>query len=364
MRIALTHLYSWPEVRRGAERYVHELAAGLRRAGHDVALTSSATTPSRSVELDVPVRRLRRRGYLRKYGEAGLGIEFAAKSFTTLGAKRIDVWHAMSPADAAGAALLSRLRPGVRSVYTEVGFPARRSRERRADRRLYEYAAHHVDEFICLSEPAGELLTTDYGRSGQVVGGGVDMRIFRPTAQRHPKPVLLFPAALSEPRKNVGLALEAAALLGERGLPIEMWLVGPGTLPDNLSPLAQKGFELVTVQRTASADELVELYSKAWVTVLPSNAEVFGLVVLESLACGTPAVVLDDGLGPSRLVTAGTGIACEPNAVDLARACENALSLADDGATTERCRSRAADFDWDTAIVPRIVELYTGDATR
>lgn len=364
MRIALSHLYAWPEVRRGAERYTHELGAGLLRAGHDVVLITSGTAPGRSIELDVPVRRLRRRGYLGKYGDAGLGIEFGAKAFAALGTKRLDAWHAMSAGDAAAATLLGTVRPGLRSIYTECGFPARRSREQRADRHLYAYTTRHVDEFICLSEPAGDLLTTDYGRIGHVVGGGVDMKVFRPLADRHPTPVLLFPAALSEPRKNVGLALEAAALLREGGTPVELWLVGPGTLPTELSPLAQKGLESVTVHRTASESELVDLYSKAWVTVLPSNAEVFGLVVLESLACGTPGIVLDDGLGPSRLVTAGTGVACQPDAADLTRACGEALELAGDATTAERCRGRAADFDWDTAIVPRIVEIYSGAAQQ
>lgn len=363
MRIALTHLYCWPEVRRGAERYVHELAGGLRRAGHDVTLLSSAPTASRGVELEVPVRRVRRRGYLRKYGEAGLGIEFGAKALGLIGGKRIDVWHANSPADAAAAALAGQVRPGLRSVYTEVGFPARKSHENRADRHLYAYALRHVDEVICLSEPAGDLLTSDYGRVGDVVGGGVDLRIFQPSAQRHPTPVLLFPSALSERRKNVVLVLEAAARLAERERRLELWLVGPGALPADLSPLAKKGLELVTVHRTAGYDELIDMYSKAWVTVLPSQAEVFGLVVLESMACGTPAVVLDDGLGPSRLVTPGTGIGCEATSQDVARACEEALSLATDPATPERCRARAADFDWDTAIVPRIVEIYAGRAS-
>ncbi|MEY2469223.1 MAG: hypothetical protein QOF21_1921, partial [Actinomycetota bacterium] len=33
MRILLSHVYSWPEVRRGGERYLHELGAALVEAG-------------------------------------------------------------------------------------------------------------------------------------------------------------------------------------------------------------------------------------------------------------------------------------------------------------------------------------------
>jgi alpha-1,6-mannosyltransferase len=359
MRIVLTHLYGWPEVRRGAERYTHELAAGLLRAGHDVRIVTSATKVGRDRVLDVPVHRLRRRGFLAaRYGESGLNAEFGLRTLLRVAPRNIDVWHAMSPGDAAAAALVSGLRRRVRSVYTEVGFPAKASRDRRPDRRLYDYVVGNVDRFVCLSEPAGDLLKSDYGRDGDVVPGGVDLRTFRPVGSREGRPVLLFPSSLSESRKNVGLLLEAVALLVAQGQPVDVWLVGPGELPADLSPLARKGLEAVTVHRTASPEELPEMYSRAWVTVLPSHAEVFGLVVLESMACGTPAVVLDDGLGPSRLVTPRTGRRCAAESESLAQACQAALDLAADSGTAGACQARAAEFDWDTVVVPQFVAMY------
>ncbi|HEX3898848.1 MAG TPA: glycosyltransferase family 4 protein [Mycobacteriales bacterium] len=359
MRIALTHVYCWPEVRRGAERYTHELAAGLRRAGHDVRIVSTASTPGRDEVLDVPVRRYRQRTQLRRwYGSGGDSVAFGAQTLAGVAPRRLDVWHAMSVGDAAAATLAGKLRPGLRTVYTEVGFPNKASIDKRKERRLYEYVVRGVDEFISLSPPAGRYLAEGYGRGGEVVGGGVDLHSFGPADARHPTPALLVPAALSEPRKNVGLVLEAAAELTNRGQQVEVWLAGPGDLPDDLSAQAREGLSHVTMQRAASPDELPDLYSRAWVTVLPSQAEVFGLVVLESMACGTPAVVLDDGLGPSGIVTPGTGAMCAPTGVSVADACQQALELAADPRTVEACRARAADYDWDSIIVPRIVSLY------
>lgn len=358
MRIVLTHLYAWPEVRRGAERYTHELAASLRRTGHDVRIISSAPRPHRDRILDVPVSRVRRRGYLRKYGDAGLGTEFAIRATTRVIAARPDVWHAMSPADAGFASLVSRAHPAIRGVYTEVGFPSRSFHNARADRRLYERAVRDIDEFLCLSKPATDLLATDYGRVGRTVPAGVDMRRFGRRLPRHPRPALLFAGALNESRKNVRLVLEAVARLGPREPDLELWLAGPGELPTDLSDDARAGLARVTLHHTASADELLELYQRAWVTVLPSQAEVFGLVVLESLACGTPAVVLDDGLGPSLLISNGTGIRCQPDATSLAAACERAIELASDPETTDRCLARASDYDWDAVVTPMILSSY------
>jgi glycosyltransferase involved in cell wall biosynthesis len=324
-----------------------------------VRIINSAARPGRDRVLDVPVHRLRRRGYLqRRYGESALSAEFGLRTLLRLAPGGIDVWHAMSAGDAAAAAFVSRLRRDVRSVYTEVGFPAKASRDRRPDRRLYDYVVQNVDRFVCLSQPAGDLLERDYGRVGDIVPGGVDLRVFQPTAKQEGRPVLLFPSSLSEPRKNVGMLLEAAALLSARGRPVDVWLVGPGDLPANLSALAMNGLASVTIRRVASPDELAELYSRAWATVLPSQAEVFGLVVLESMACGTPAVVLDDDLGPSRLVTPQTGRRSAPDSESLADACDAALELAADSATRGHCQARAADFDWDNVVVPQFVAMY------
>lgn len=362
MRIALTHLFCWPEVRRGAERYTHELASALLRAGQDVQIVSTAPRASSDMIAGVPVRRLRRHGELRRFlGEAAEGMQFGAQAALRLGLAKLDVWHAMSIGDGYAATLAGKVRPGLRSVYTEVGFPVKRSHDRRSDRRLYDFVVREVDQFICLSPPAGECLTRDYGRTGAVIGGGVNLRAFHPTGPAAvTRPVLLFPSAIDEPRKNLTLLLEAAALLLERSVDFEIWLVGPGNLPTRLSPRAERGLRAVAVHRVADSAELPQLYAKSSVTVLPSNSEVFGLVVLESFACGTPAVVLDDGLGPAGLITDQTGVRCAQTAESLADACEQAIDLSARRSTVEACHARAADYDWDTVIVPAMLALYEG----
>jgi phosphatidyl-myo-inositol alpha-mannosyltransferase len=361
MRIVLTHAYGWPEVRRGAERYVHELSAALVRSGHSVEVVMTAERPGRDIVLGVPVVRLQRRHHLTsRYGDLADQVEFGAQAFARLIGRRADVWHAVSTGDGAAASLAARLRPGLRSVYTEAGFPSRQSRERRRDHRYYQQIVRHIDEFVCLSEPAARMLNDDYGRAGRVVPGGVDTTVFSPGGARHPSPLLLFPSALGESRKNVTLVLEAVARLRERGQPVELWLVGPGELPPDLSPLAQDGLAAVTMHRVAESSEVPELYRRAWVTVLPSHAEVFGLVVLESMACGTPAVVLDDGLGPAELVVPGAGVRTEPTPDALADACALAIEMSRSAETVERCRDRAMDFDWDRSVVPQLMAAYSG----
>jgi len=82
------------------------------------------------------------------------------------------------------------------------------------------------------------------------------------------------------------------------------------------------------------------------------------MVLVESLACGTPVVVGDDG-APPELVQPGIGAVSrgrDPEA--LADALAGALDLARDDDTVSRCRAKAAEFDWDGAIAPLLERVY------
>jgi len=103
---------------------------------------------------------------------------------------------------------------------------------------------------------------------------------------------------------------------------------------------------------------LREAYARAWVTVLPSTAESFGMTVVESLASGTPAVVLRGGGGPTEIVTPGTGLLADPE--HLPGALGEALELSRQAGTVAACRDRARDFDWDAAVVPALLAVYAG----
>lgn len=347
MRVVLTSVHCWPDVRRGGERYVHELAAGLQRAGHQAEVLS---TGSGSGEvLGVRVRRLPVR-HLRRFGDLDVEAAFGAQALAQLAgpvlAGRYDVWHATSTADAAAATLL---RSRVRTVFTDHGFPAAASRQARPDRRLHQRVVDRIGCYVCVSEAAGSYLSTDYGRAATVVPPGVTWSAHTP-ATRDVRPTVLYSGSLTESRKGVGLLLEAAALLKARVPQLQVWLAGPGELPHDAT--------LVTRCGLLDDAGLRDAYARAWVTVLPSTAESFGMTVVESLASGTPAVVRADGGGPAEIVTPGTGVLSGPSAQDLAGALAAALELSQQAGTVDACRERARAFDWDTAVVPRILAAY------
>lgn len=359
LRILLSHVYSWPEVRRGGERYLHELGSALADAGHQVEVWSSSPAPGRSVVLGVPVTYFKRRHFLpNRLGMCSDEVAFGTQAAVrVIGRRRFDVWHALGTADAAAGALLGR-RVGLHSVHTTLGVPSRVYRDSRPDHRLHDLVVRHVDDYVCLSRTALRALESGWGRQGRVVGGGVDVRRFAPPSRRHPHPVLLYSGSFSEPRKNLPLLLEATAILRKRHRDLELWLSGSGEIGELLRNAPSEARQAVVELGLGEETDQSGRYGSAWVTVLPSEDEAFGLCLIESLACGTPIVVLEQGGGPAEILQPGLGFASRKSADDLADACEKALDLAMVRGTTEACRTAAESYDWRRSIVPRIEAVY------
>lgn len=356
LHVVLTHLHSWPAVRRGGERYLHELGAGLVRAGHSASILSTSDRRHRGVIEGVPVQWLRsRRGPVGRYGEFAPEAAFAASCWLSCQRRRPDVWHALGTADAAAATLRTPLSRGA-SVYTDLGVPVRAYRESRQDIGLYHRVVEGIGRYVTLSEHAAHELSEGFGRSASVVPGGIRMSSFTP-GPRDARPTLLYSGTLSEPRKKVADLLAAAVHLSRSIPQLQVWLSGPGdaTALIRSVPGAE---DVVTHVAMDTREELARRYAAAWVTVLASIDEAQGLVVIESLASGTPTVVRRDGGGPPELVDESCGVLSGPTTQDLSAALGEALALSEQPGIVDACRARAALYDWDEVIVPRLVGIY------
>jgi phosphatidylinositol alpha-mannosyltransferase len=359
LRIVLSHVYSWPEVRRGGERYLHEVASALVDAGHEVRILSSAGRRGRGEVMGVPVTWFRRRPLMaRRMGECAEELAFGVAAGANVALSRVDVWHALGTSDAAAASLLG-CAERLCSVHTTLGIPSRWYRESRPDRRLHELVVRRVDAYVCLSRAAAEALSSGWGRQAAVVGGGVDVRRFTP-GPRHPYPVLFYSGTLDDPRKNVPMLIEAAGLLRRRIPALELWISGPGDLGRLVREAPPAAREAVVDLGVGTPQEHAARYSRAWATVLPSYDEAFGLCLVESLAAGTPIVVLEGSGGPAEIVRPGVGFASRPSASELAEACSMALDLAGRRGSSEACRAEAMSYDWRAGIVPKLERVYRG----
>lgn len=116
------------------------------------------------------------------------------------------------------------------------------------------------------------------------------------------KIVLGIAVGYSDPRKGAKYIVQAAKSLKDEA---KIILIGWEKQNDYMI----QGIENIqTLPATADLDKLAEYYSLADVFVLPSLAENYATVSLESMACGTPVVGFDAGGIPEQLAD-GKGLA-------------------------------------------------------
>ncbi len=107
------------------------------------------------------------------------------------------------------------------------------------------------------------------------IPGWVDTEYFKPHMDKAESFSVLF---VGRHRKEKGWEtfLEVCRTLKHRGYPFEFECTGSGEA-------FVRGLGLIK-------NEMPEVYSAAHVVVYPSTADTFGLVIAESLACGTPII--------------------------------------------------------------------------
>jgi glycosyltransferase involved in cell wall biosynthesis len=361
MRIALAHPYLWPEVRRGAERYLEDLSAYLAGCGHEVTiLTGSVDGPSSFRRDDgTTVLRLAQLGT----GPASrLGLTeadtFGARAWTEIKSLRPQVLHAFTP----GGALAGHFAR-VRTLYTVLGHPnSAQLPVQTVPRALFVRASRLATVTATLSRASSKALLETVGRDARVLTPGVSLSRFRPRLDaRTGAPRILFSASVGDRRKRADLAVSTLALLLERHPGARLWLSGEGDprwaldLARKAGPRVEAAIDVLGPGRPS---EVPTRYREASVT-LPAEHEAFGLALVESLACGTPAVCTPSG-GMPEIVDDGLvgAVSSDASAVALAGATERALALAAEPATPARCVAHAATWSWEDEVGPAHEHLY------
>jgi glycosyltransferase involved in cell wall biosynthesis len=130
------------------------------------------------------------------------------------------------------------------------------------------------------------------------VPNGVDTTIFKPLNNERDLDLILFVSILDNHHKFKGLdyLLDAVRQLAKEKPKTKLIVVGEGELKDYYEKkIREDGYEKnVEFVGAKSQTELVDYYNRAGIFVLPSiDIEGFGIVAIEALACGLPAIVSD-----------------------------------------------------------------------
>lgn len=362
LQIALVHPYPWAEVRRGGERYLQDLAWYLSRAGHRVdVLTSSARwRPTVNAEDGIEIRSYPRltHPWLDRRRLSAMETHGAMAAFA-LCRRRYDLVHALTPTGAL-AGIMTRHR----TVYTELGHPTRESLSKSpGGLQLHREAVNRSTAVTALSRSAASALAEVSGRIPDVLPPGTRLDRFTPNlAPRSGPPRLLFMADAGVVGKRVDLALEALDRLLVYWPEARLILGGPGSHQWALARLGRQALRVehaVDVIGVGHTDDLADRYRGATVSLLPSTFEAFGLVLTESLACGTPVVCTHDSGMREIVDDPRIGRTFAPGDLDgLVDGIVAAVALARDPGTPARCARHARRWGWAEEVGPAHEALY------
>ncbi|HXF04762.1 MAG TPA: glycosyltransferase family 4 protein [Blastocatellia bacterium] len=229
-----------------------------------------------------------------------------------------------------------------------------------------------VDGFLHISEFSAQQADARYRRKSHVIYAGVAVEKFRPTG--HPKrPVVLFVGRLL-PHKGINYLIEAM------DPQTELRIIGRPWEPHLAATRSEEYLALLRRLATgknvrfifdADDDQLVEEYSTALVTVLPSvytdvfgqtrpAPELLGLTLLESLACGTPVIATRVGGMPEVVEEGVTGFLVPPN--NVRALAERIAWIKNHPGEAQRMGERGRrhveeKFTWDQ-VARRALEIY------
>jgi glycosyltransferase involved in cell wall biosynthesis len=210
------------------------------------------------------------------------------------------------------------------------------------------------DAIITLSRSARDAMWRWFGVDSRVINPAVDLEAFTPGGARSERPTIACAGAVDDARKRIGLLLRAFALVRRSRRDARLLLTRPAR-PDLARRLTEgnPGVELVPAERPVAT-----VFREAWASGLTSSNEAFGLVLVESLACGTPVFGARDGGVPEIIDSSAVGRLFDgDDEHDVAAAILETLELCDDPATAEACRRRAERFDSRSATIAHL-ELY------
>ncbi len=239
----------------------------------------------------------------------------------------------------------------------------------RPARRFADFAnartAADYDAVVCTTGFAREEFDRIGATNVVTVPLGVDLQTFHP--RRHsplvrrqwatPKQLLLVHCGRLSVEKRADRSIDALAALCDAGVDARLLVVGEGPMRARLERQAARlpvDFTGFISDRHAVAG----LLASADVTLAPGPHETFGLAALESLACGTPAVVSRTS-ALTEIITPDSGALADNDPAAIANAVSSIVSRPEYHRRSS-ARRRAETFTWQRAAAGMMATMASG----
>lgn len=241
-------------------------------------------------------------------------------------------------------------------------------------KRMLERAVYHrADRFIVLSKAFRDQLCQGYGIKEDrvhIIPGGVEIDHFQPLDMTEARQRLVWPqkqkiiVCVRRLARRMGLEslIEAFAQATVNHPDAKLVIGGQGPLRAELEQQVQRAGLSKNVEFLGFVPDatLPAVYAAADLSIVPSSAlEGFGLISLESLACGTPVLVTPVGGLPDTVQGLGDDLVLKGTSVeDIAAGLRGWLDGTLQIPTRQACRDHVLrSFTWDR-IAREACEVY------
>jgi glycosyltransferase involved in cell wall biosynthesis len=192
------------------------------------------------------------------------------------------------------------------------------------------YCVRRAAMVISNSDYSREYIYRVYGVFSRTVYPGVDENVFKKLSVE--KERLILSVGFLFPNKGHHFIVKSLGLIAKEKRP-KLIIVGGDNNDEearNLYRLSEKYGVMLKIESNIRHDDdtLITLYNRASITCVASVMEPFGLVAVESMACGTPVVAVREA-GLRETVTDQTGILVDRDEKEFAKAVEYLLDKPD-----------------------------------
>jgi glycosyltransferase involved in cell wall biosynthesis len=298
----------------GTEQHMITLAVALQNQQQQVYVGCPSGSPleTRCVDSGISTAKIEKSG----------AIDFKAVMDLLAFAKEnsIDIVHAHNGRSALIARLAKFLSPTIKVVFTQHFIaPSSASRSglsKMVSNAVHSFIASGLDHIICISAAVNEaidLRSDAYTRcSKSVICNGIEtghlkvpiegeIQNLRNELQIPSSAKVILSASRLEPEKSVNLLINAFASICKEDQNLILVIAGIGSqLQDLRNLVTQLGITL-KVRFVGFRTDVSSLMYIADVFVIASEAEPFGLSILESMSIGTPVVAANSG-GPREII--------------------------------------------------------------
>ncbi|MEM3365814.1 MAG: glycosyltransferase family 4 protein [Candidatus Methanomethyliaceae archaeon] len=361
MKVALCSDYFYPKIG-GITTHIENLAKSLEERGHNVIIiTRKAKFDDKEHGLNV----IRIESFFKSSRTLDLPntlkIEKILKNETP---DVIHAHHAFSPLSLFSLSIGKKL--GIKTVLTNHSIQF-----------LHDFDAiwkpssillfpitqliNNADHIIAVSHVAAHFMRYFTPKNIEVIPNGVNVNDFAPVTKEFDGKSILYVGRLVY-RKGLHKLLRIMEYITHENREAYLTIAGSG----NLSPFLKAMIrtlnlgENITIKEKPTKSELIKLYQKANVFVMPSiYGESFGIVLLEAMASKTPVVAADQG-GISEIIkNEETGLLVKRGEIE--KMAEKIITLLNNKRYCEEISERAfqkvRNYDWGI-ITERIEKVY------